>query len=189
MANNRNGKKKTGRRMGGPARERMGLRQEMAGIFLLAVALYFGVSLYSNDYASNWGGVIGLYLSGTLVFAIGYLSYAFPFLLAIISFELLLRRIFRFRPVVPVCFAFFIVFRERPGTNRLNVPRTKSGPAVRIEHVATSRFIEHAPNLQPFTQLPTTAVQHGATSAKLCGLTLVPGPLGEIVKCLLTRHF
>jgi len=109
MANNRNGKKKTGRRLSGQAQGRMGLRQEMAGIFLLAVALYIGVSLYSNDYASNWGGVIGLYLSGTLVFAIGYLSYAFPILLAIISFELLLRRIFRFRPVVPVCFAFFIV--------------------------------------------------------------------------------
>jgi len=107
MANNRNGKKTAGK--GAPAEGRMGLGQEMAGIFLLAVALYIGVSLYSNDYANNWGGVIGVYLSGALVFAIGRLSYAFPFLLAITSFELLLRRIFRFRPVVPVCFAFFIV--------------------------------------------------------------------------------
>ena len=109
MANNRNGKKTAGGRRGNPVRERMGLGQEMAGIFLLAVALYIGLSLYSNDYASNWGGVIGVYLSGALVFAIGHISYAFPFLLAIISVELLLRRIFRFKPVVPVCFAFFIV--------------------------------------------------------------------------------
>ncbi|MDP2690603.1 MAG: DNA translocase FtsK 4TM domain-containing protein [Deltaproteobacteria bacterium] len=90
-------------------RDATGLKQEMAGIFLLAVALYIGVSLYSNNYASNWGGVIGVHLSGALLFSIGYVSYAFPFLLGIISFGLLLRRIFRFRPAVPICFAFFTV--------------------------------------------------------------------------------
>ncbi len=101
--------KKSGNKKGTPQTGRLGLRQEMTGIFLLAVALYIGISLYSNDYASNWGGVIGVYISGALVFAIGYVSYAFPFLLAIISLELLLRRIFKFRAAVPISFAFFTV--------------------------------------------------------------------------------
>lgn len=104
MASNRGDKKRAAAQAG-----RKGLTQEMAGIFLLAVAVYIGISLYSNGYASNWGGVVGVYLSNALIFAIGYVSYAFPFILAIISFELLLRRIFRFRPAVPVSFGVFTV--------------------------------------------------------------------------------
>lgn len=86
-----------------------GLKQEITGIVLFALSLYAAVSLFSYNTTSNWGGVIGEYLSWALLRSIGYTSYVFPFLLIIISFEFLLRRFFRFRVTVPVSFSFFIL--------------------------------------------------------------------------------
>ncbi|MBI5644439.1 MAG: DNA translocase FtsK 4TM domain-containing protein [Deltaproteobacteria bacterium] len=89
--------------------EGKGLKQEIAGIILLAAALYTAVSLFSYTSAANWGGVVGVYLSRALIYTIGYTSYVFPFILLAISFEFLLRRIFAFRVALPVSFAFFIL--------------------------------------------------------------------------------
>lgn len=85
-----------------------GLKHEIIGILLLAVSLYIGVSLLSDPKSANWGGVVGDYLAGGLLTAIGYTSYIFPLLLAIVSFKLILRRVVNISPAVPVSFVFFI---------------------------------------------------------------------------------
>ncbi len=82
---------------------------EVAGILLLALSLYSAISLFSYPGARNWGGVVGQVLSWTLLRSIGYVSYALPLVLVIISVGFLLRRIFRFSAAVPISFAFFIV--------------------------------------------------------------------------------
>jgi len=92
-----------------PAGDIHGIKLEVAGILLLAVSLYSAISLLSYPGAKNWGGVFGQVLSWTLLRSIGYVSYALPIVLIIISIGFLLRRIFRFRVAVPVSFAFFIV--------------------------------------------------------------------------------
>jgi len=86
-----------------------GLKQEIAGIVVLAAALYIGASLMSYNSEQNWGGVVGSFLSWGLLFTIGFTSYAFPFLLAAVGFALVLRRIFSFRTSVPVSFVFLII--------------------------------------------------------------------------------
>ncbi|MBI1910784.1 MAG: DNA translocase FtsK 4TM domain-containing protein [Deltaproteobacteria bacterium] len=86
-----------------------GLKQEIAGIILLALSLYSAISLFSYYSAANWGGVVGEKLSWALLRSIGYSSYVFPFILTAISFEFLLRRIFAFRVVLPISFALFIL--------------------------------------------------------------------------------
>lgn len=86
-----------------------GLRQEMTGIGLLAVALYAGISLYSYSEVSNWGGIVGKHLSTVLLMSIGYASYLFPILLGVISVEFILRRDFNLRVAIPVSFLIFVV--------------------------------------------------------------------------------
>ncbi|MBI5902213.1 MAG: DNA translocase FtsK 4TM domain-containing protein [Deltaproteobacteria bacterium] len=85
-----------------------GLNQEIAGIVLLALSLYTAVSLFSYYSAANWGGVVGDRLARLFLRAIGYTSYVFPFLLAIVSIEFLLRRLVRFQIAVPISFAVLI---------------------------------------------------------------------------------
>ncbi len=92
------------------SRERgKGLKQEIAGIALLAFALYIAVSLFSYGSPANWGGVIGSNISGAFLFTIGYTSYIFPFILIFISFEFLLRRFNDFRVALPVSFGVFVL--------------------------------------------------------------------------------
>ncbi|MDO8427567.1 MAG: DNA translocase FtsK 4TM domain-containing protein [Deltaproteobacteria bacterium] len=86
-----------------------GLKQEILGIALLALALYAAISLFSYNSPSNWGGVVGVYLSKALLKTIGYTSYVFPFILVVISIGFLLRRLYNFRASVPISFAFFII--------------------------------------------------------------------------------
>ncbi len=84
-----------------PAHDAQGVKLEVAGILLLALSLYSAVSLFSYPGAKNWGGVLGQLLSWALLRSIGYISYALPLVLIIISAGFLLRRIFRFRAAVP----------------------------------------------------------------------------------------
>ncbi len=86
-----------------------GLKQEILGIALLALALYSAISLFSYKSASNWGGAIGVFLAKILLKTIGYTSYVFPFILAAVSIGFLLRRLYRFKSSVPISFAFFII--------------------------------------------------------------------------------
>lgn len=88
------------------ARSRLG--REIAGIAILAVALYTGISLVSYHTVSNWGGVVGRHLSDVLLTSIGYTSYLFPLLLVVISLEFLLKGDFDFRAALPVSFLIFV---------------------------------------------------------------------------------
>lgn len=88
---------------------RAGLKQEILGILLFAVALYSAVSLFSFARGALWGGVIGDYLAWAFLASIGYTSYVFPFILFLLSAGLILQRFFRFRVVVPVSFLFFVL--------------------------------------------------------------------------------
>ncbi|MBI5588146.1 MAG: DNA translocase FtsK 4TM domain-containing protein [Deltaproteobacteria bacterium] len=93
----------------GPAHDIRGAKLEVVGILLLALSLYSAVSLFSYHSARNWGGVFGEALSWTLLRSVGYMSYALPFVLIVISVEFLLRRLFKFNLAVPISFAFFIL--------------------------------------------------------------------------------
>jgi len=88
-----------------------GIKAEIIGIALLGFALYSAASLfsYSATYQTSWGGTSGIYVSWALRKTIGWTGFIFPFILAFISFGFLLRRIFKFRPAVPISFAFFIL--------------------------------------------------------------------------------
>lgn len=89
--------------------EGKGLRQEILGIVLFALALYSGISLASSAASANWGGVIGEFVSWALLGSIGYASYVFPIILIILSVQLLMRRFPSFRVVVPVSFLVFVL--------------------------------------------------------------------------------
>ncbi|HEY4707565.1 MAG TPA: DNA translocase FtsK 4TM domain-containing protein [Thermodesulfobacteriota bacterium] len=86
-----------------------GIRQEILGIALFAVALYSAISLFSSWKEANWGGWLGELLSRAFLASIGYTSFVFPFILLLLSVGLVLRRFFRFRVVVPVSFLFFVL--------------------------------------------------------------------------------
>src|SRR3990170_4847026 len=86
-----------------------GIRQEILGIALFAVALYSAISLFSSWREANWGGWLGELLSRAFLASIGYTSFVFPFILLLLSVGLVLRRFFRFRVVVPVSFLFFVL--------------------------------------------------------------------------------
>ena len=89
--------------------EGKGLRQEVLGIVLFALALYSGVSLASSAASANWGGAIGESVSWALLGSIGYASYVFPIILIVISVQFLMRRFLSFRVVVPVSFLVFVL--------------------------------------------------------------------------------
>lgn len=89
--------------------EGKGLRQEVLGIVLFALALYSGISLASSAASANWGGSIGEFVSWALLGSIGYASYVFPLILIIISVQFLMRRFLSFRVVVPASFLVFVL--------------------------------------------------------------------------------
>ncbi len=79
-----------------------GVRQEIIGIALLALALYSAISLFTLNGPQNWGGTVGHYLSIGLIRSIGYTSYVLPAILVILSIEFILRRYLSLRWVVYV---------------------------------------------------------------------------------------
>ena len=85
-----------------------GIKQEVFGIVLLALAVYVGLTLYSKGETANWGGVVGDMLSWGLKTSIGYASYTFPFFLALLSLRFLLRRVFKVSAIAPLGFIIFI---------------------------------------------------------------------------------
>ncbi len=85
-----------------------GIKQEVFGIVLLALAIYVGLCLYSRGEAANWGGVVGDMLSWGLKTSIGYASYTFPFFLALLSLRFLFRRVFKVSAIAPLGFIIFI---------------------------------------------------------------------------------
>jgi len=86
-----------------------GIKQEVLGIVLLALAVYVGVSLYSVGSQANNGGVVGDFLSWGLRTSIGYTSYTFPFFLALLSIRFLFRRVFKVSALAPMGFIVFIL--------------------------------------------------------------------------------
>jgi len=93
---------------GKPKGEGTGIKQEVFGIILLALAVYVGVSLYSGGDPANNGGVVGDFLSWGLRTSIGYTSYTFPFFLALLSIRFLFRRVFKVSALAPLGFIIFI---------------------------------------------------------------------------------
>jgi len=85
-----------------------GIKQEVLGIVLLALAVYVGVSLYSVGDPASRGGVVGDFLSWGLRTSIGYTSYTFPFFLALLSIRFLFRRVFKVSALAPLGFIIFI---------------------------------------------------------------------------------
>src|SRR5215203_1776952 len=86
-------------------------------------------------------------------------------------------------------FAFFVVLRQCPRRNCLNIASTESGTTISVENIATAGFVKHGPDFESFSEFPATSMQHGATSAELRCFTLVTRAFGEIVESLLTRNF
>src|SRR5258705_7124386 len=86
-------------------------------------------------------------------------------------------------------FALFVVLRQRPGRDCLNVASTKARTAIRIKHVATSRLIQNGPNFQSISKLPATTMQHCAPPIELCGFALVAGALRKVVESFFAGDF
>src|SRR5258705_5830595 len=87
------------------------------------------------------------------------------------------------------CFALFVVLRQRPGRDCLNVASTKARTTIRIKHVATSRLIQNGPNFQSISKLPATTMQHCAPPIELCGLALVTCALRKVVESFFAEVF
>jgi len=96
------------RNAGGGGGGGTGIKQEVLGIVLLALAVYVGVSLYSGGDPASRGGVVGDFLSWGLLTSIGYTSYTFPFFLALLSIRFLFRRVFKVSALAPLGFIIFI---------------------------------------------------------------------------------
>src|SRR3990170_4317945 len=92
--------------------KKKGLKQEVIGITILAIALFFIISLisYSSaDIASNWGGIVGGYTAWVLFEIVGYSAYIFPVLSIILALEFLIRREFNFRLSIPISLFFLLI--------------------------------------------------------------------------------
>ncbi|MEE8574146.1 MAG: DNA translocase FtsK 4TM domain-containing protein [Thermodesulfobacteriota bacterium] len=74
----------------------LGLRQEITGLVIGMFAVLVAVSLYSATETENRIGAVGNFISWSLGFSIGYAAYEVPFLCAILSIKLLLRRVINF---------------------------------------------------------------------------------------------
>src|SRR6266566_1959940 len=85
-------------------------------------------------------------------------------------------------------FAFFVIFGQRPGANRLNVSSSETRPAIGVKDIS-ARFVEDSPDLESFAEFPATPVKYRATSIKLCRFTLIAGAFREVVKSFLTWNF
>jgi S-DNA-T family DNA segregation ATPase FtsK/SpoIIIE len=92
-----------------PKASRRGVKEEVAGIAIVSLALYAAVSIYSPAGPSNWGGWVGERLSSALFRVLGYTSFILPAILAALSLEFLLRRRSGFRPSVLAAFPALIV--------------------------------------------------------------------------------
>ena len=85
-----------------------GLSHEIAGIALIALALYAGVSVLSPLSGEQWGGVAGSFVSELVFAAVGYASYILPLFLLVTGFKLLLRRALTISVLAPVSIGVFM---------------------------------------------------------------------------------
>ena len=85
-----------------------GLSHEIAGIALIALALYTGVSVLSPLSGEQWGGVAGSFVSELVFAAVGYASYILPLFLLVTGFKLLLRRALTISVLAPVSIGVFM---------------------------------------------------------------------------------
>jgi len=85
-----------------------GLSHEIAGIALIALALYAGVSVFSPLSGEQWGGVAGSFISGLAFAAVGYASYILPLFLLVTGFKLLLRRALTISVFAPISIGVFM---------------------------------------------------------------------------------
>ena len=94
---------------------------EIGGILLLGIGIYVLISLLSytpsdpsinavntSDKIHNWGGRIGAYLSDLLITAFGLTSFLIPFLLLVLSVEMMAKRGFTFGLLRSVTFLFLL---------------------------------------------------------------------------------
>lgn len=86
-----------------------GLGHEIAGIALIALALYAGVSIFSPLSGEQSGGVAGAFISGLVFAAVGYASYILPLFLLVTGFKLLLRRVLTISVLAPVSIGVFMM--------------------------------------------------------------------------------
>ena len=86
-----------------------GLSHEIAGIALIALALYAGVSIFSPLSGEQSGGVVGAFISGLVFAAVGYASCILPLFLLVTGFKLLLRRTLTISALAPVSIGVFMV--------------------------------------------------------------------------------
>lgn len=86
-----------------------GLSHEVAGIAIIALALYAGVSVFSPLSGEQWGGIAGTFFFSLAFRAIGYASYILPPLLLVIGFKLLLRRALTISVFAPISMGIFLV--------------------------------------------------------------------------------
>ena len=86
-------------------------------------------------------------------------------------------------------FAFFIVFRKRPGGYALHITSAKAGPAISVKHVTRSWFVKDRPNFKAFAQFPTSAVENCAAPRQAGRLALILGSRRQKIDGLLAGYF
>ncbi len=86
-----------------------GLSKEITGIIIGAIAILVAVSLFSQSEETNLIGAAGSFVAWSLTFTVGLAGYVVPFLLAILSIKLLLRRIYKFNFAVIFGIILFIL--------------------------------------------------------------------------------
>lgn len=89
--------------------KRKGLDHEIAGIILLALALYTAISVFSGISGAQRGGVAGEYISKFLFNSLGYSSCILPLLLLVTGLKLLLRRALTISIAAPVSIGVFML--------------------------------------------------------------------------------
>ena len=91
-------------------KKRRGLSAEIWGVIFGALAALSAVSLVLKHTGSTgWIGLIGNNVSELLFAAIGYSSYVFPFIFALIAFEFLFREGLKARVSIPMSLLLFII--------------------------------------------------------------------------------
>ena len=91
-------------------KKRRGLSAEIWGVIFGALAALSAVSLVLKHTGSTgWIGLIGNNVSELLFAAIGYSSYVFPFIFALIAFEFLFREGLKARVSIPLSLLLFII--------------------------------------------------------------------------------
>lgn len=86
-----------------------GLAHEIAGIAMLALALYAGLSVFSGAVGAQKGGAAGELISRLIFKTVGYTSYILPLFLLAVGLKLLLRRVLAISVAAPVSIGVFML--------------------------------------------------------------------------------